>query len=90
MNHIEKLDYVLNILYHESKLIYSQNLHKKVVGTLEKDDLSRIINYLHENNYIQKFIEDKPSNSKITPPFHIRITYEGVLFFEKGGFKIKP
>ena len=86
MNHIEKLDYVLELLYNDSKLIYSQELHTKVVGTLEKDDLSRIINYLSENNYIEKIIENRQNNTKIRPPFFCRITYEGVLFFEKGGF----
>ena len=87
MTHIEKLDYVLELLYNDSKLIYSQELHKIVKGTMEKDDLSRILNHLHKNNYIEKIIDDRPSNSKIRPPFFSRITYEGVLFFEKGGFK---
>lgn len=86
MTHIEKLDYVLKILYDDSKLIFSRDIHNKVTGNIEKDDLSRIINYLNEKNYIEKIIDESPNNSKIRPPFYIRITYGGVLFFEKGGF----
>jgi hypothetical protein len=86
MTHIEKLDFVLEILYKQSKILYSQDLYKMTIDDLEKMELTRIVNYLYKHNYVEKTYDIKPNTSKIKPPYFCRITYEGFLFFENGGF----
>lgn len=86
MTHTQKLDYILKILYEQSNLLYSHDLYKLTIDNLEKLELSRIIDYLHKLNYVEKTYDIKPNITKSRPPYFCRLTYEGVLFFEKGGF----
>lgn len=87
MTHIEKLDYVLTILYNHNELISSKDLFAKVNEKITEHDLRKAINHIVNQNYAKIKIIEGQNNSKVKPPYTCEITYLGFLFFENGGFK---
>lgn len=91
MKNIEKLDFILGILYNHNDLISSEDLllkvNDKITEQITKHDLRKTINHFVNLNYIKKTIIENKNNSKTKPPYACEITYLGFLFFENGGFK---
>lgn len=87
MTHVEKLDFILGVLYNHNDLISSKDLFLNVNEKITEHDLRKAINHFVNLNYIKKTIIENENNSKTKPPYACEITYLGFLFFEKGGFK---
>ena len=87
MTHIEKLDFILHYLYKNKVHINSISLFEELTPKIDNTEVTLIINSLKENGYLEKIISTVENASKIQPPYTVRITYQGMLFFDLGGFK---
>lgn len=88
MKHSEKLDLILTKISENKDFIGSKQLFELI----NKEEVSHelvtpIVNKLFADNYVEKKILDVPNYSKLTPPYFCRITFSGLLFLERGGYK---
>lgn len=54
MTHIEKLDFILELLYNHNDLISSKDLFIKVNNKITEHDLRKALNHLTNLRYIKK------------------------------------
>jgi hypothetical protein len=87
MTHFEKLDFILHYLYNNKAYISSISLFEKLTPKIDNTEVTLIINSLTENGYLEKIISTNKNACKIQPTYTVRITYQGMLFFDLGGFK---
>lgn len=89
MNPSDKLDSILEIISKKGEFIYSKEISQMLPIEISIKDLTPIIDKLVYDGYVLKKISEKENVSSLTPPFHCRITFEGSLFLENGGYRKK-
>lgn len=85
MKRIEKLDFLLKIISEKEKYISSMDLYKETNNVIDQKELTPMTDKLVDDGFISKKI-DKDSTNRLTPPYYCRITYEGLVFIDNGGF----
>ncbi len=86
MTNIEKLDFILTKISESIKFSYSQEIYRKVNGEIEGGELGIIVNKLVNDGFLEKKIDTSSTANNINPAFYCRLTYEGIIFLEKGGY----
>ena len=89
MNRIQKLDYLLKMISEHDKFIGSMDIYKNTQETIDKIELTPMIDKLLLDGFITKKFINNENESKLIPPYYCRITYSGLIFMENGGYKIK-
>ncbi len=88
MTHTKKIDSVLNyIAESKGKIVNSISFYQDLKDTLTVEEIRLITDKLKNDGYIVKNYNEEISSAKHNPNFICYLTFEGLLFLERGGVK---
>jgi hypothetical protein len=86
MTNIQKLDFILTKISELKKFSYSQEIFRSVSTEIEGGELGIIVNKLVNDGFVEKKIDTSNTSNSINPAFYCRLTYDGIIFLENGGY----
>lgn len=87
MNYTDRLDYFLRYISEKDDYVYSHDIYSELKDTHSAKELNLIVDKLSDDKYINVKIDESTNANKIYSPYYCRITYHGLQFLERGGYK---